>query len=301
MAVRAATPMSVEEKLVFFTDHAGNAIAGTIAREHSSSPLYPEECELRPNTDSPVPYLNEPSSSALRILRFSATTPLEKDPVGALYLSIRKDCYEGETQRFIWIDRLDNLCKREIHQIGRSLLEKTIEESLSLGLEGRVKVMAIAGSHLFYLNCGFVPEKVEYAYSDCVAITRFLKKFFASSELMQKALKTFDPLLCEARKILASEHNKSLEEVDLRYIKDHWYWDENYPLKPSKDYTVSIQQTKEAFHSPRPHLYAGILPPMMMLLPEKSLEIWKRIIAAPIENKDERNDLFRDLHLQHLF
>ncbi|MBS0652289.1 MAG: hypothetical protein JSR39_02040 [Verrucomicrobia bacterium] len=297
MAIRATTPTGEQEKSVFFADRGGNLIPGTIVRESQGSPLYPLELELRPNADSPAP--SETSlSSSFSIMRFAAVTSLMTDKVGSLFLSIRKDCYEGKTERFVWIDQLDHLGQRELKHIGTAFLEKTIEESLKLGLDGRVKVMAIAGDHMFYLSSGFVPEKMEYAYSDSVAITRFLKRLFASKEPMQQAIATYDPLWNKAREILAFEHKKPFEEIDGDYIRSHWYWDENYPLKPSMDCTPWIEKVKEAALSPR-H-YITILPPMMLHLPEKSLEIWKKIMVTPIENHDERHALFQELGVQYL-
>lgn len=297
MAIRATTPTIEEGKSVFFTDRDGNLIPGTIVPEPQGSPLYPLGVELRPHADSPAPSQSSTSSS-LPIMRFAAMTSYMEDTVGYLFLSIRKDCYEGKTQRFVWIDQLDHIGERKFKQIGTAFLEKSIEESIKLGLEGRVKVMAIAGDHTFYLSHGFVPEKVEYAYSDCVAITRFLKRYFAFQAPMQQAIATYDPLWVEARKILAFEHKKSIEEIDGEYIRSHWYWKEDYPLKSSQDSTPWIEKVKEAALSPR-H-YISILPPMMLHLPEKSLEIWKKIMATPIENRDERLALLHELGIQYL-
>ncbi len=287
MTVRAATSMIVGEESVFFTDRDGNYLPGTIVRETPDYSLYPY-------IDSPAHSENRPSSS-LGVFRFSAISADDSQKVGELCLSIREDCYDGEAQRFIWIEELNDLNKRKLEQVGISLIEKAIKESLTLNLEGRVKVLPLLNLHLSYLDVGFVPEKVQYTYSNCIAITRFLRRFFQSKEWLQEFLSTLDPLFNEARNILAIEHRKTPEEIDSDFIHSHWYWDQHYPLKIVTNYISWIKKTKEAPHSPKSYLYVHTVSPMMMHLPKKSLEIWKKIITIPTENHADRLKLFQQL------
>ena len=82
-----------------------------------------------------------------------------------------------------------------------------------------------------------------------------------------------------------------MDEIDIHYIKKHWYWDENYPTKTRKDHSQLVSKVKNIPPSSRSYSF----PPMTMYLPQQSIEVWKKLINISVENQQERPTLFFQL------